>query len=279
MSDPYAASRLYRKNFEDAEALFDSGDVAGCISAAQYNLTDTSLPPFYIIRNCILLVGAMDNWDDGNEWRLAAESTYSDALRRSREMNDTNSLAALQDLREELDEWARQRDRDLQEHMLEQEEEDDDDEMDLEAYGVELDNSEEEAEMEAEGVELGEGDELMRGVDGEDTQLLPIRGHQASTAGPVEPAIEAATVVSTPSIVVESPTEPTALVQDDDQPARSLRKKKSRKFGGGAANMHAFNKSLGRSSGKLVFHNFAEDEDEDDNREDKGGKDKDSKRV
>jgi hypothetical protein len=261
--------------------------------------SDTSLPPFYIIRNCILLVGAMDNWDDGNEWRLAAvrcpvykpdmrhtltstvaiqESTYSDALRRSREMNDTNSLAALQDLREELDEWARQRDRDLQEHMLEQEEEDDDDEMDLEAYGVELDNSEEEAEMEAEGVELGEGDELMGGVDGEDTQLLPIRGHQASTAGPVEPAIEAATVVSTPSIVVESPTEPTALLQDDDQPARSLRKK-SRKFGGGAANMHAFNKSLGRSSGKLVFHNFAEDEDEDDNRDDKGGKDKDSKRV
>jgi hypothetical protein len=261
--------------------------------------SDTSLPPFYIIRNCILLVGAMDNWDDGNEWRLAAvrcpvykpdmrhtltstvaiqESTYSDALRQSREMNDTNSLAALQDLREELDEWARQRDRDLQEHMLEQEEEDDDDEMDLEAYGVELDNSEEEAEMEAEGVELGEGDELMGGVDGEDTQLLPIRGHQASTAGPVEPAIEAATVVSTPSIVVESPTEPTALLQDDDQPARSLRKK-SRKFGGGAANMHAFNKSLGRSSGKLVFHNFAEDEDEDDNRDDKGGKDKDSKRV
>lgn len=262
--------------------------------------SDTSLPPFYIIRNCILLVGAMDNWDYGNEWRLAAvrcpvykpdvrhtltstvaiqESTYSRTLLIAREKNDTGSLAALQDLREELDEWARQRDRDLQEHMLEQEEEDDDDEMDLEAYGVELDNSEEEAEMEAEGVELGEGDELMRGVDGEDTQLLPIRGHQASTAGPVEPAIEAATVVSTPSIVVESPTEPTALVQDDDQPARSLRKKKSRKFGGGAANMHAFNKSLGRSSGKLVFHNFAEDEDEDDNREDKGGKDKDSKRV
>jgi hypothetical protein len=46
--------------------------------------------------------------------------------------------------------------------------------------------------MEAQGVELGEGDELMGGVDGEDT---------------------------------------------------SLRKKKSRKFGGGAATMHAFNKS------------------------------------
>ena len=250
--------------------------------------SDTSLPPFYIIRNCILLVGAMDNWDDGNEWRLAAvrcpvykpdvrhtltstvaiqESTYSDALRRSREMNDTNSLAALQDLREELDEWARQRDRDLQEHMLEQEEEDDDDEMDLEAYGVELDNSEEEAEMEAEGVELGEGDALM---DGGDTQLLPIRKHQA-------PAIKAPAAVPTPSIIVKSPTEPATLLQDDDQPARSLRKKKSRKFGGGAANMHAFNKSLGRGSGRLAFRDFAKDEDEDS--QDEGGKDKDSKRV
>jgi hypothetical protein len=44
---------------------------------------------------------------------------------------DINSLAALQDVREELDEWARQRDGNLQEHMLEQEEEDDDDKMDL----------------------------------------------------------------------------------------------------------------------------------------------------
>jgi len=39
MSDPYAAARLFRKRFEDAEALFDSGDVAGCISAAKRNIT------------------------------------------------------------------------------------------------------------------------------------------------------------------------------------------------------------------------------------------------
>jgi len=39
MCDPYAAAKLYRKTFEDAEALFDSGDIAGCISAAKHNLT------------------------------------------------------------------------------------------------------------------------------------------------------------------------------------------------------------------------------------------------
>jgi len=39
MSDPNAALKLYRKTFEDAEALFDSGDVAGCISAAKRNIT------------------------------------------------------------------------------------------------------------------------------------------------------------------------------------------------------------------------------------------------
>ncbi|KAI4620138.1 hypothetical protein J4E83_005379 [Alternaria metachromatica] len=179
MCDPYAAAKLYRKTFEDAEALFDSGDIAGCISAAKHNLTDTTLPSYYIIRNCILLTGAVDNWDDGNEWRLAAESIYSDALKRSTEKNDAKSLTVLQGLRKELDVWARQRERDFQEYMLEQEGEDDDEETDSETDGVELDDTEEEAEMEAKGVELGEGNALLGGGD---TQLLPIRGHQAPTA-------------------------------------------------------------------------------------------------
>ncbi|KAI4656758.1 uncharacterized protein J4E78_006649 [Alternaria triticimaculans] len=158
------AARLFRKRFEDAEALFDSGDIAGCILAAQRNIT------------------AMDNWDDGNDWRLAAESTFSNVSRRAREINDTNSLAALQDLREELDWLARQRDEYLQEYkawMLEQEGEDDDGETDSEADGVELDDSENEAEMEAEGIKSGEGNAR---VDVGDTRLLPIRGHQAPTA-------------------------------------------------------------------------------------------------
>jgi len=145
----------------------------------------------------------MDNWDDGNEWRLAAvtspmyrldmrhtltstvapqESTYSNVLRKATEKNDTDSLAALQDLREELDWLAEQRDQYLQEYrawMLEQDgEEDDDDETDSEADGVELDDSEDEAEMEAEGLNSGEGNALM----GRNTQHLPIRGHQAPTA-------------------------------------------------------------------------------------------------
>jgi len=145
----------------------------------------------------------MDNWDDGNDWRLAAvrspmyrldlrhtltstvaiqESTFSNVSRQAREINDTNSLAALQDLREELDWLARQRDEYLQEYkawMLEQEGEDDDGETDSEADGVELDDSENEAEMEAEGIKSGEGNAR---VDVGDTRLLPIRGHQAPTA-------------------------------------------------------------------------------------------------
>ncbi|KAI4684502.1 uncharacterized protein J4E84_006492 [Alternaria hordeiaustralica] len=162
--------------------------------------SDTTLPSYYIIRNCILLTGAVDNWDDGNEWRLAAvrspvyrynvrhtltsnvaiqESIYSDALKRSTEKNDAKSLTVLQGLRKELDVWARQRERDLQEYMLEQEGEDDDEETDSETDGVELDDTEEEAEMEAKGVELGEGNALLGGGD---TQVLPIRGHQAPTA-------------------------------------------------------------------------------------------------
>jgi len=41
--------------------------------------------------------------------------------------------------------------------------------------------------------------------------------------------------------------------------------------------MYAFNKSLGRSSDRLALHVFAEDEDDD--RENKGGRDEDNKRV
>jgi len=41
--------------------------------------------------------------------------------------------------------------------------------------------------------------------------------------------------------------------------------------------MYASNKSLGRSSGGLALYDFAEDENED--REDKGGKDEDNKRI
>ncbi|KAI4660976.1 uncharacterized protein J4E79_005544 [Alternaria viburni] len=196
MSDPCAALKLFRKRFEDAEALFDSGDIAGCILAAQYNITDTTLPPYYIIRNCILLTSAMDNWDDGNDWRLAAESCHSNTVRRATEMNDTNSLAALQDLREELDWLAEQRDQYLQEYrawMLEQDGEDDNDETDSEADGVELDDSEDEADMEAESVRLGESNALMG-----DTQLLPIRVHQASTASPMEPVIETVAMGTVP---------------------------------------------------------------------------------
>jgi len=41
--------------------------------------------------------------------------------------------------------------------------------------------------------------------------------------------------------------------------------------------MYASNKSLGRSSGGLALYDFAEDEEDD--RENKGGRDKDNKRV
>ncbi|KAI4642895.1 hypothetical protein J4E93_006964 [Alternaria ventricosa] len=216
MSPPSAAARLFKKKFDDVQALFDSGDIAGCISAAKENVCDTTLPVFYFIRYCILLARAVDNWDEGNEWKLAAvispvyrldarhtltstvaiqERACSRAFLRARETNDTNSLFFLQGLRGKIDELARQRDRDLQEHMLEQKGEDNEDETDSEADGVELDDSEEEAEMEAEGVKLGEGNALI--VDGGDTQLLPIRGNQASTASPV-PVIEALVMGAVP---------------------------------------------------------------------------------
>ena len=134
-------------------------------------------------------------------------------LRRATEKNDTGSLTLLQDLREELDWLARQRDEYLQEHkawMLEQEGEDDDDyETDSEPDGIELDDSEEEAEMEAEGVKLGESN----------TQLLPIRGHQVSPAISVEPVIETVAMGTVPvgEEVIEGREEVTAGDEEGEE--------------------------------------------------------------
>jgi hypothetical protein len=73
-------------------------------------------------------------------------------LQRARDREDTESLNVLQDLREELDQLAENKNRDLQEYMSGGPEYDDD--MDMEAEGVELEGSGAAyTEMEAEGVD------------------------------------------------------------------------------------------------------------------------------
>jgi hypothetical protein len=66
--------------------------------------SDDTLPPYYIIRNCIVIACALDNWTEANIWRLSVEQTYSTCLDKARRRNDEDSLKALENLRKELDE-------------------------------------------------------------------------------------------------------------------------------------------------------------------------------
>lgn len=81
------------------------------------NCSDFALPPYYVIKNCILVAGALDNWDDADIWRLTAEHSYDRNHRIALEEQDEASLLALQDLREELDELEEFREEDILEDM------------------------------------------------------------------------------------------------------------------------------------------------------------------
>jgi hypothetical protein len=34
--------------------------------------SDRTIPPFYIIKNCILIASALNDWDEADIWRLTA---------------------------------------------------------------------------------------------------------------------------------------------------------------------------------------------------------------
>ncbi|KAF2132908.1 hypothetical protein P153DRAFT_309696 [Dothidotthia symphoricarpi CBS 119687] len=103
MSDPDPPAKPYRRRYLDALKDFENGDMEKCIVVTKFNLSDITLPPYYVIKNCILLASALDNWDDADVWRLAAEQAYITSFREANRKQDTNSLETLQDLRAELD--------------------------------------------------------------------------------------------------------------------------------------------------------------------------------
>ncbi|CAO2650729.1 Nn.00g020210.m01.CDS01 [Neocucurbitaria sp. VM-36] len=103
MTDPWPG-RLYQQQFEYAVKCFEEGNEALCLEEAKKNISDESLPPYYVIRNCMLMACALDNWGEADIWRLCAEQAYRTSLEEATRKNDGNSLEALKDLRKELDE-------------------------------------------------------------------------------------------------------------------------------------------------------------------------------
>jgi hypothetical protein len=65
-----------------------------------------------VIKNCVLIACALDDWYDANIWRLSAEQEYNRTLAKARRTNDEEALEGLKLLREELDQLKRFKDED-----------------------------------------------------------------------------------------------------------------------------------------------------------------------
>ncbi|KAF2124251.1 hypothetical protein P153DRAFT_411889 [Dothidotthia symphoricarpi CBS 119687] len=103
MSNP-TTGRPYQKQYEEAEALFNDSTLEQCIASAKKNLDDPTLPPYYFIKNSILIACALDDWDEADPWRVSAEMVYRRSLDEAQKSKDVNSLDALEVLKTQLDE-------------------------------------------------------------------------------------------------------------------------------------------------------------------------------
>ncbi|RYO20443.1 hypothetical protein AA0111_g10098 [Alternaria arborescens] len=70
---------------------------------AAVNTTDPAIPPYYYIKNCILVARAQADWDVGDIYRLNAEKKYDSSFRDAISRPDDDSLKVLRELRGELD--------------------------------------------------------------------------------------------------------------------------------------------------------------------------------
>jgi molybdopterin-guanine dinucleotide biosynthesis protein len=200
MSDPSSRKNLYRTEYEKAEQLFDDGDTDGSIALAQHSLKDPSLPPYFHIRYHIMIASAMDNWDDADYHRLVAEQAWSTTRRNATAKRDHNSLKALEDLRDELDQLEGFKHQDFAKYVGDGDMEEDDD---MEEY----DDMQEDDDMEMamDGFEdedsLGSEDAVAVSETGDQdevdvkTLVLPIRSaseHEISGTDPPPPILNVA---------------------------------------------------------------------------------------
>ncbi|KAH7084275.1 hypothetical protein FB567DRAFT_629810 [Paraphoma chrysanthemicola] len=142
-NDSSSTTKTYWQRYKAAAKLFNK-DTEKCIADAKENLNEMYLPPYYIIKNCILICCAMDYWSDANINRLTAESAYSVAWVEATRMQDEGALKVLEDLRADLDELEAFRQEDLYVGPPEEDEEENDiddgyvsmDEMEAYEYAV-----------------------------------------------------------------------------------------------------------------------------------------------
>lgn len=54
----------YSKDYAEAYAHYEADDLEKAVEVAKYNLTDPTLPRYWQVKNCILIVCASTDWDE-----------------------------------------------------------------------------------------------------------------------------------------------------------------------------------------------------------------------
>lgn len=225
---------LYEEQYQSASNLFDT-DPKACIRLAELNLTDPTLPPYYVIHNCILIACALDDWSDADIWQRRAEQAYWTCAAKAELKQDAEALKELKNVRKELDQLEAFRREDLNDQF----EKDFADEMRL---GEEIANQD----------QLDDMENMFEDADAVAENEMEVAADQMDRLAIEEVVTGTDTSTQRPTFTVDSPADPPAdSSTTTSEPAqKTLRGKKAKKGKkGGAFHAHTFNKSYGKNVG------------------------------
>ncbi|CAN9131166.1 unnamed protein product [Alternaria alternata] len=215
---------VYTDQLKAVMDLFDNNEIEKCIVKAKKNLSDKTLPPYYVIKNCLLIACASDTWQEADDWKTRAEQAYTAFTEATRKVYD-DSLMTLNELRKELDDLDKQKKEELlceqireaqiiseeDQEMIDREEREGEEEMlaDAENEDADLRDFDELAKAENENEDNGlEGaEEVARAENANEiaaARILPDRSMRRFVPTP-----DTTSTTTVPTIVVKSPEAPT----------------------------------------------------------------------
>jgi hypothetical protein len=74
------------------------------------------MPPYYYMKNMILIACGQEGWKTADTYRYAAEVAYAEAHGEAKRHNDADSLEVLEEIRDDLDELIDRRNNDIAAH-------------------------------------------------------------------------------------------------------------------------------------------------------------------
>jgi hypothetical protein len=74
------------------------------------------MPPYYYMKNMILIACGQRTWETADTYRYAAEVAYAEACGEAKRHNDADSLEVLEEIRDDLDELIDRRNNDIAAH-------------------------------------------------------------------------------------------------------------------------------------------------------------------